>query len=423
MMKTKVPLFCYWLLLISFFYFEGSVNHVAYAAEPSVKPIKNIQVGSRPYYLVNKLNSGALKRQLEECKNKRLKKTDFSIGHRGAPLQYPEHTKESYVAAARMGAGVLECDVTFTKDKALVCRHSQCDLHATTNILSIPSLAKKCSIPFSPANAKKGIKANAMCCTSDITLAEFKTLKGKMDGVNDNAVSVKEYIAGTPSFRTDLYSDDGTLMTHAESIQLFKSLKVKMTPELKSPQVNMPFDGFTQQDYASKMLNEYIQAKVPKSHVFPQSFNLTDIKYWIKTFPEFGNQAVFLDERDAGESFDPMVASTWNPSMEQLVNDGVKILAPPIWMLVTTNQHNQVVPSEYAKRAKSAGLKLIAWTLERSTDYTFGGGWYYQSVKNAVTKDADILVVLDVLAKDVGVSAVFSDWPATTSYYANCVNL
>jgi glycerophosphoryl diester phosphodiesterase len=40
-----------------------------------------------------------------------------------------------------MGAGVLECDVTFTKDRQLVCRHDQCDLHASTDILGRPQLA------------------------------------------------------------------------------------------------------------------------------------------------------------------------------------------------------------------------------------------------------------------------------------------
>jgi hypothetical protein len=29
-------------------------------------------------------------------------------GHRGAPLQFPEHTKECYKAAAVMGAGIVE---------------------------------------------------------------------------------------------------------------------------------------------------------------------------------------------------------------------------------------------------------------------------------------------------------------------------
>lgn len=49
-------------------------------------------------------------------------KSDFSIGHRGACMQYPEHTIESYKAAALMGAGIIECDVTFTKDRELICK-------------------------------------------------------------------------------------------------------------------------------------------------------------------------------------------------------------------------------------------------------------------------------------------------------------
>ena len=78
-----------------------------------------------------------------------------------------------------MGAGVIECDVTFTKDRQLVCRHSQCDLHTTTNILSVPELAAKCSQPFVPADPATGRKASAKCCTSDITLAEFRTADGQ----------------------------------------------------------------------------------------------------------------------------------------------------------------------------------------------------------------------------------------------------
>jgi glycerophosphoryl diester phosphodiesterase len=32
-----------------------------------------------------------------------------------------------------------------------------------------------------------------------------------------------------------------------------------------------------------------------------------------------------------------------------------------------------------------------------------------------------ILEVLDVLAQDVGIDGIFSDWPATVTFYANCV--
>lgn len=68
-----------------------------------------------------------------------------------------------------------------------------------------------------------------------------------MDGANSDAKTVEEYMEGTPSWRTDLYASSGnvgTLITHAESIVLFRELGTKVTPELKSPSVQMPFDGF-----------------------------------------------------------------------------------------------------------------------------------------------------------------------------------
>ncbi|MGB6142068.1 MAG: glycerophosphodiester phosphodiesterase family protein [Pseudoalteromonas rhizosphaerae] len=380
----------------------------------------NIQLGARPDYLIDDMATSALKTKLESCKDGPFYRTDFSIGHRGAPMQYPEHTKESYIAAARMGAGIVECDVTFTNDKELVCRHSQCDLHTTTNILAIPELAAKCSVPFTPADANSGTPATAKCCTSDISLAEFLTLEGKMDGANTNATNVNDYMNGTPSWRTDLYATSGTLMTHKQSIALFKELGVKMTPELKSPQVSMPFNGMTQAQYAQKMLDEYTQMDVPANHVYPQSFNLADVEYWISTNPEFAAQSVYLDGRDSNAGFDPNNAATWQPSMAELATDGVKIIAPPIWMLLTIDNDSNIVPSQYAIDAKAAGLNIIAWSLERSGPLNEGGGYYYQSISDVIDNDGDMLTVVDVLAQEVGVMGIFSDWPATVSYYASC---
>ncbi|WP_149980842.1 glycerophosphodiester phosphodiesterase family protein [Pseudoalteromonas rhizosphaerae] len=380
----------------------------------------NIQLGARPDYLIDDMATSALKTKLESCKDGPFYRTDFSIGHRGAPMQYPEHTKESYIAAARMGAGIVECDVTFTNDKELVCRHSQCDLHTTTNILAIPELAAKCSVPFTPADPNSGTPAAAKCCTSDISLAEFLTLEGKMDGANTNATNVNDYMNGTPSWRTDLYATSGTLMTHKQSIALFKELGVKMTPELKSPQVSMPFNGMTQAQYAQKMLDEYTQMDVPANHVYPQSFNLADVEYWISTNPEFAAQSVYLDGRDSNAGFDPNNAATWQPSMAELATDGVKIIAPPIWMLLTIDSDSNIVPSQYAIDAKAAGLNIIAWSLERSGPLNEGGGYYYQSISDVIDNDGDMLTVVDVLAQEVGVMGIFSDWPATVSYYASC---
>ncbi len=387
------------------------------------KPL-NVQLGPRPYFLVDAMDASPLKDRLSSCSEGPFQTTDFSIGHRGAGLQIPEHTKESYEAAARMGAGILECDVTFTKDKQLVCRHSQCDLHTTTNILATP-LAEKCTQQFVPADPSMGTPASAKCCTSDITLDEFKSLCGKMDASDPSATTVDAYLGGTPDWRTDLYATCGTVMSHAESIELFTDLGVKMTPELKEPSVAMPFDGdYTQEDYAQQMIDEYKAAKVNPRHVWAQSFELPDIMYWIENEPAFGKQAVFLDDRyETLPGFNYRDPSTWSPTMDELHDAGVQIIAPPMWMLVDLDASDSIVASTYAGSAKAAGLDLITWTLERSGPLATGGGWYFQSTTAAIDNDGDYFETLDVLAKQVGILGIFSDWPATVTYYANCMGL
>jgi glycerophosphoryl diester phosphodiesterase len=378
-----------------------------------------VQLGPRPFYLVDDMDDGPLKTELSRCSEMSFKKSDFSIGHRGSALQFPEHTKESYEAAARMGAGIIECDVTFTKDRKLVCRHSQCDLHTTTNILATP-LAAKCTQNFKPADPVAGTPASANCCTSDITLSEFKTLCGKMDASNPKATTVAEYLGGTASFRTDLYATCGTVVTHKESIELIRSLGAKFTPELKAASVTMPYEGtYTQEMYAQQMIDEYKAARVPASQVFAQSFNVNDVLYWLTAEPRFGAQGVYLDDRvDATGGYDTAVAA-----MPDLAAKGVKIIAPPTWALVTLDAAGKIVPSTYAIAAKNAGLDLITWTLERSGPLATGGGYYFQSVTKAIDNDGDTFELLDVLAQKVGVRGVFSDWPATVTYYANCKGL
>lgn len=382
-----------------------------------------VHLGVRPLYLVDQMEDSALKDKLASCANGPFEKSDFSIGHRGAALQFPEHTKQSYTAAARQGAGIIECDVAFTADKELVCRHSQSDLHTTTDILLRPELAKKCSVHFSPADPATGKKAEAKCSTSDITLAEYMTLNGKMDGANTNATTVEEYVQGTAGFRTDLYATTGTLVTHKQSIELINSMGGKFTPELKTPTVDMPYEGdFSQAAYAQKMIDEYKQAGIDPKNVWAQSFLLDDVLYWIENEPEFGAQAVYLDGRYDNEGFDPMDPSSYGKSMQELADAGVNFIAPPLWVLVTSEE-GKIVPSVYAKEAMAAGLNIITWTLERSGPLANGGGWYFQSITDVTDNDGVAFELLDVLAKDVGVVGVFSDWPATTTYYANCMGL
>jgi glycerophosphoryl diester phosphodiesterase len=382
-----------------------------------------IQLGPRPFHLVDAMDESDLKSALQQCAGGPFARSRFSIGHRGAPLQFPEHTRESYQAAARMGAGILECDVTFTKDKQLVCRHAQCDLHTTTNILAVPELAAKCALPFTPADPRTGREASARCCTSDLTLAEFKTLEGKMDGFDPGATTAEAYMRGTAAWRTDLYAP-GTLVTHAESIALFESLGAAFMPELKAPEVPMPFEGeYGQEAFAQKLIDEYKAAGIDPGEVFPQSFDLEDVRYWIENEPAFGAQAVYLDGRYDGFGFDHADPSTWSPTMAELAAMGVRIIAPPIWMLLALDDDGRIVPSTYARAASQAGLDIITWTLERSGPLEDGGGWYYRTIADAIDDDGDMLEVLDVLAREVGVRGIFSDWPATVTYYASCMGL
>ena len=218
----------------------------------------------------------------------------------------------------------------------------------------------------------------------------------------------------------DLYAgpSSGHLMTHKESIALFKKLGVEMTPELKSPSVTMPFNGFTQAAYAQKMVDEYKAAHVPPRNVFAQSFSKADVLYWINHEPAFGKQAVFLDDANT-------VAEL--PSFADLVgykSEGINIWAPPTFALLTVDASNRIVASQAARDAKAAGLDIITWTLERSGILADGNnGFYDQPFDTAIRREGDLMKVIDALAQDVGILGVFSDWAAAVTYYANCMGL
>jgi glycerophosphoryl diester phosphodiesterase len=56
------------------------------------------------------------------------------------------------------------------------------------------------------------------------------------------------------------------------------------------------------------------------------------------------------------------------------------------------------------------------------TKGTASPSFYYQTTLDALENDGDILVTLDVLAKQVGILGI-SDWAGTVTYYANCTGL
>ncbi|GAB7357942.1 hypothetical protein MBLNU230_g0109t1 [Neophaeotheca triangularis] len=395
--------------------------------QKNAKKDYKISLGPRPYYLVDDMDDGPLKEKLESCSEGENERSNFVISHRGAPLMFPEHSRQGYEAAARMGAGIMECDVSFTSDRQLVCRHSNCDLHYTTNILAHPDLAAKCSEPFVPYDPETGTEATAKCCTSDITLDEYYTLCPEMEATTFNARNASEFsgrTGSTPDWRTNLYAYSCTdIMSMKDMIEISDELGMDFTAEAKEPEIPMPFDGdYTQEDFISQIADEFLELGIDPSRVWLQSFVPDDIYFWLENYPDFGKQAVFLDERaDQGlEAYEEAVAS-----LQGIADRGVKIIAPSTWQLVTVdNATQQMAPSSYAVAAKEAGLEIITWTVERSPPLSIdGGGYYYTGLSEVINNDGDQYTLIDVLTQQVGVTHIFVDWPGTLTYYANCFGI
>ena len=404
---------------------SATIDNQARVVESAVV-VETVSLGPRPFYLLDQLREGPLRTQLEACRAGPFLATQFSIGHRGAPLQFPEHTRVSYRAAARMGAGTLECDVTFTRDQKLVCRHSQCDLATTTNILETP-LAKRCATPFKPAriNPSTGeleTAASARCCTSEFTWAELQTLAAKMDSFDPRATTPEMFIRGTTPWRTDLYSSDDQILSHDQSIALFRSLGTAMTPELKAPSVAMPFEGtYTQTDYARAIVDDYRLAGIPPSDVFLQSFDIDVHREWITYAPEFSPYAIL--------GVEPSAEVTTQNYLDSIRQEGIRTVAAPTSMLLNLDNSGRIVATQFAKDLRAAGIEIVAWTLERSGRIQDGriegnaSDFYLGSMLPSLENDGDVYRIIDALNLQVGVIAIFSDWPATVTYYANCVGL
>ena len=406
-----------------------------------------VQLGPRPFYLVERMSPGPLKERLQKCESRPFKKSDFSIGHRGAALQFPEHTKESYEAAAVMGAGIVECDVTFTSDGRLVCRHAENDLHTTTNILVTP-LAATCIKPFTAAtfdaNGKLVTPASAECRASALTLQEFRSLKGKMDTFNPAARTPQEFLGGTAPWRTDLYNTavtvpatGATLVTLRESIRLNKRNGVKHTPELKGGDAATIASVFgSQERYAQELADVLQDEGVDPDDAWPQSFNPNDVLYWVAR-TRYGKQAVYLVDYDTVNDRPIVFDTAGNPItdkaaqlkfFQQLRKSGVRIIAPAMPALLAVDG-GRVVPSRLAKDLKGMGYDIITWTFERSDlrqgslASRAGFYWDFDPTASVIKTDGDMYKALDVLAREVKILGIFSDWPATVTYYASCMGL
>ena len=198
---------------------------------------REAQIGPRPFYLVDKMKDGPLKQKLSQCTGP-FRKTDFSIGHRGAALQFPEHSQGILPGGGadgrrrdRMRRDVYKGPATGVP--AFAMRPAHHHQHPVGAGARRQMHACRSSRPIPPPGARR--RQNAAPATSrwpnSGRCRPRWTVSIRTPPPPPTTRTARR--AGAPTST----ANSGTLMTHDESIALIKSLGAKFTPELKAPEV------------------------------------------------------------------------------------------------------------------------------------------------------------------------------------------
>jgi len=248
------------------------------------------------------------------------------------------------------------------------------------------------------------------CRTSDITLAEFKTLRARwMHRTREHAAS-PSISAAPPTFApTSMPAHQRHAHDHKESIALFKKLGVKMTPELKSASVPMPYDSdgdgvgdYTQEAYAQQMIDEYKAMACARATCGRSPSTSATCATGSPTNPHSA-AGVYLDDANIPAScrVPPNCKATRTKHQRRRAAD---VCA------ARCRQRRQDRPLGLCTQRQGRRARhhhLDAGTLGILADGN--NGYYYQTVDSAITREGDVMTVLDVLAKDVGILGIFSD--------------
>ena len=202
-----------------------------------------------------------------------------------------------------MGAGIVECDVTFTTNGDFVCRHADNDLAFTTNILRHYARfeMRQAVHSGSPGFQWKRDHPGERRMPHDRSHAGRIQEPDRQDGgVQSGCAYTRRSfwaarLPGAPTYTPGV----ARLMTLRESIELNEKNGVKHTPELKAADPASIARVFGSQEiYARDFARALDAAGVRPRDAFPQSFNVNDILYWIDN-TGYGRQAVFLVDYDA----------------------------------------------------------------------------------------------------------------------------
>jgi glycerophosphoryl diester phosphodiesterase len=127
--------------------------------------------------------------------------------------------------------------------------------------------------------------------------------------------------------------------------------------------------------------------------------------YWIQNTDGYGDQAVALDETTYGDLEEGSSTEDW---FALLVENNVNYIGTAQQLLVEGDPESEfrMKATAYALAAQDAGLKIIAWTSERTAPGL--DGWYWSTLQNIdPLVEGDRFNMLHVLNTQVGVTGVF----------------
>ena len=304
-----------------------------------------------------------------------------------------------------MGAGSIHCEAVFNKDGDLYCRSDVCDLAYTTDILTNPDhqcLADKCKKPFQQG---KGVE----CCSTDFTSEELGLLcaTSEMEKLTQ-ALSVYQYL-NFPSWK----QHDKTiakvcprLLNHADFISLAVDNNVTMVSELLDRDYSAA--GITSKEEAAReFIKEYQDMAIDASHVHPQSTSREHVETWL-TETVYANAVIRFDE------------SASDADIEKTVQDLASLSAPVKFVAV---HWNKLVTVDGKYESTQMSLRFIEKEMNIFA-LGFNHRQFFQEMNKPTSfmkTEADALLLLNALEREVQVDGVFTDHVAIVAHYENCV--
>ena len=211
-----------------------------------------VELGPRPQFLVDDMRDGPLKTRLASLPRRSRRGARRSRSAIAVPAWCFRSTRSKPTrpvfawAPARSSATSPSPRIL-----ALVCRHSQNDLATTTDILLTP-LAQTCVEPFTPAELNDE-RCRRAARESRVPHERAHARRVQVAARQDRRVrsgcadrrAVRDAATGrTPGSRRGLPSA-ARCSRMPRASRCFERLGVQMTPELKEPSVELPFNGLT----------------------------------------------------------------------------------------------------------------------------------------------------------------------------------